>query len=687
MNIADRISVLFTGRPLARKAASPGAMVGSLAGQPQYPGSGYLSGAQEAFGKNELVYACIMEIATSAPEAPLRVYQETDAGSEALPDHPLRLLMKNPNPITTEYELWELTLVHLYLSGNAFWEVVRDRAGRPVQIWPLRPDMVRIIPDKRPEIHHTYAYVVEGQSYPLGTDVVHFKFPNPIDPYFGQAPLRAALRAVATDNEATDFVKVLLQNHAIPGPVITTQTELDQATADRLTEKWRQKFGRNRRGDPAFLQAGMDVKTLGLSLRDLEFPDLRTISESRICSVFGVPPILVGANVGLQRSTFSNYEEARRSFWQETLMPLQRRLRDRINHKLLPMFGDASGLEARFDNTDVTALQEAEDKKWARADRAFRGGWATRNEARAEVGLDPVDGGDVFVQDLQRSMPPGDTGGNLGDPQPVSSEPGQKARPPHDHKAATKSAEERTRLADAYERKYRAWAIAEFQAEATDVMRMFAARKALDENTLQQLLAMLASASVAWDRRVRETIMGIMAAEIAATGQNAGNEVGVAFDLSNDEAVQFLQNYVMKFAQQISQTSHDLVRGIILAGQQENLTIREMRDRLATELEGWTRARAEMVARTETIRASNAGAKLAYKQAGIKRVRWLTADDGCPYCVPLNGREFGVDEPLFQQGDTWHPEGAPAPLHLDYEAVEHPPIHPNCRCSIIPVVE
>src|SRR5690606_1528214 len=77
---------------------------------------------------------------------------------------------------------------YFYLSGNIFWEKVRSRAGRVVELWPLRPDKVRIIPDEDDFISG-YQYEVGGRLFPLDVaDVIHFKLPNPTDPFFGLAP-------------------------------------------------------------------------------------------------------------------------------------------------------------------------------------------------------------------------------------------------------------------------------------------------------------------------------------------------------------------------------------------------------------------------------------------------------------------------------------------------------------------
>ncbi|MGC9544015.1 phage portal protein [Streptomyces sp. UG1] len=377
-----------------------GPSLGFGVNEPVYPGMNFLSYASAGFGKNELVYACIMEKATSLPEAPLRVYGPDGLG-EPRENHPLRELIANPNPLLSEFEMFQMTVLHMNLAGISFWEIVRDRADRPRELWPLRPDLVRMLRQRNGRTR--YGYLLGGGMVDLGTDVIAFRYPNPVDPLLGQPPLRPAVRAVALDNEVTDFVTHLVQNRAVPGVVITTQRKVDEEISNRLATKWKQKFGGSRRGEPAVLQTGMDVKVLGLNLDQLEFPDLRTISESRICMSFGVPPILVGAKVGLDRSTFANYREARQSFWEETIMPDQRLIRDVIVRRLLPEVNDSTFIVPRrvtvkWDRSQVLALKESEQAIWERANNALRAGAITINDFRRIVGLPRVEGGDVFLR-------------------------------------------------------------------------------------------------------------------------------------------------------------------------------------------------------------------------------------------------------------------------------------------------
>lgn len=678
-------------------------------GTPQYLEDNYRDLAKGGFSKNELVYACITELSSSVPEAPMRIYSNEE---EALNEHPFRLLMKRPNPWLTEFELWEMTVIYLMLSGNAYWEKVRNRSGQVVEIIPLRPDRVHIIPSEENYIEG-YEYELGGRMYKIPEqDVIHFKLPDPLNDFLGMPPLRAGVRATSVDNEATDFVKSLLENKAIPGVVITTQSQIDEDLTKRLTKKWKQKFGGKNRGEPAFLQEGMDIKSVGLNMQELAFPDLRTISETRICAVFGVPPILVGAKTGLDRSTFSNYEEARKSFWQETIFPLLRRLADVVNLKLIPEFG-AGNYEAKFDTTEVTALQIVENEKWGRADKAYNSGILKLNEARAEIGKDPVDDGDVFKSEHARMSMPPEMQTEMSNPPPAPNEqqedeeddeesnPEQRSRAPNIpalrlQKKEVKQAEldllarafGRIDFAEKYYDTFFRFARREFRKQGRDFMRKIeASRKAFDQDTLEELLVALTTLNRLWTTRIKADAYGTFEALIGAAMKEAGDEIGVAFELDNAAAIRFVEEYTFKFAKELSDTSQKTIQKTILKGQAENFTVQQIRDELTRQFTSWGVVRAEMVARSETIRASNQGALFTYQQSDVELVEWLASTDACPFCESLDGKQIATGTAFLELGSSLEVEGEPNPLTNTYETVQAPPLHPRCRCTIIPVIE
>jgi HK97 family phage portal protein len=404
-------------------ALPPGTAAGgpNLAGEIQPDGS-YANYATSGYGRNDLVYACIRYRAESLPQSVVRVYDALSNDAIPLNDHRLRKLFERPNPITSEFEFFEMLVTYKDLAGTCYILVVKGRDGLPAELWPLRPDLVGVSPNPRDLADFDWVYRPDPERPEIAVAVpdagspraaaepaymIRIRYPNP-NPndigwrYFGQPPLRPAARATSLDNGATDFVDTLLRNHAMPAVVVETEQEITDTLHKRLMARWKEAFGGTRRGGAAFLQKGMKLHEVTMTLKDLEFPDLRTQTEVEICRAFGVEPVLVGAKVGLENNAYKDYREARLSFWEEAMFSEQRRFIEPIRSFLVPAFTGVGRRPIRsdWDNSGVLALRESQGSLWERSNEALKSGGITRNDFRRLVGLPPVPGGDVFLTPL-----------------------------------------------------------------------------------------------------------------------------------------------------------------------------------------------------------------------------------------------------------------------------------------------
>ncbi len=559
---------------------------------PVFPVGDYFVFSQQGYLRNELVYRGLNMLAGAIAEAPLRVY---DRDGRALDDHPLRVLIKRPNPFMGEHLLWETTVLYLYLSGNAFWVKVRSRSGRVVEVWPLRPDRLRIVPDNRKFVAG-YIYEIGGHQYPLDTaDIVHFKFPHPIYDYWGLSPLQAALRRIVIDNETADFTKVLLQNNATPSIAVTTQNAIDQATADRLSVRWREKFGGRNRGGPAFLQAGMDIKTIGLSMKDLAFPDLDASSQQRVLVAIGVPPVLLG-----QEATFSNYAQARMSFYEDTAEPLQSRLDDRLDSDLLYADFDGShDLELKFDTSKVSALRPVRELRWQNAQAGVQGGWLSVNRALAMVGEAPEPDGDVYLRPQTTLAVPV---AHLSRLVAAEDNRSDSERAGEDASAGALGADAarspRLRLRD--------WARGEFRRQAGDVMRALKTyRRPLTVEQAAEISAEIAALAPRWES---------VAVESAATQIAAIDEPG-------GRAAERAKKCARELACRISAKVAADLGEILIEARAGAYSMGELRGRLEARFQEWDTSGADAIASGETLRAfaEEGGYELRDQSAGEPR--------------------------------------------------------------------
>lgn len=122
---------------------------------------------------------------------------------------------------------------------------------------------------------------------------------------------------------------------------------------------------------------------------------------------------------------------------------------------------------------------------------------------------------------------------------------------------------------------------------------------------------------------------------------------------------------------QITEGTRDFLRTSVRAAIDEGLSNDDVSAKIV-ESYAFSNARATVIARTETNRASNAGALQAYRASGVvSGKQWLTAEDDkvTPDC------EDNGDAGVIALGAKF-PSGADAP-----------PDHPNCRCTILPTVD
>ncbi|MBF6614754.1 MAG: phage portal protein, partial [Chloroflexi bacterium] len=117
---------------------------------------------------------------------------------------------------------------------------------------------------------------------------------------------------------------------------------------------------------------------------------LRGVPEARISAAYGVPAIVAGLNIGLARSTYSNYEEARKAFAEQTLAPLWKAVASVIQNDLVPIFGNDCYVD--FDLNQVRALQTSLDHRDQFTVLAYSGGILTLDQALVRMGEEPVGG-------------------------------------------------------------------------------------------------------------------------------------------------------------------------------------------------------------------------------------------------------------------------------------------------------
>ncbi len=373
---------------------------------------------------NSIVHATLRVLTDAWAEPPPAVWEIGDDGQPVeIEDHPLPDLLENPNPEMTSDLLWHYYVWATRLDGNAYLWKARNGAGRPVELWPLRPDLVTPIrlkdrggPDTGRNID-AYAYRpgTGGEVLIDPADIVHLRLGlDPGDHALGVGPIKTVLKEVVGDEAAAKLIAGLLSNMGIPGVVLApedpTSPGPSESEADAIARRWRDRFSGEKAGRPLILSGRLRPVVTAFTPEQLDVSALRRVPEERIPAVCGVPSILAGMGAGLTASSGrSESVTLLEAFTERTMIPDWSRVARQLTRQLLPDVDSRPGRWVAFRLRDVRALAEDEHRLWERVDKAVRSGWITVAEAKIRVGMRPQPGDDVYLRPVSvTEVRPGD---------------------------------------------------------------------------------------------------------------------------------------------------------------------------------------------------------------------------------------------------------------------------------------
>ncbi|MCC7446294.1 MAG: phage portal protein [Anaerolineae bacterium] len=380
----DRMARLIDGRGRsAVKVGDPAQIVKVIAGrnEPLWPRLDLYEQQAGEYLRSAWVYVAVTRIAEAAALVPYQVYAVDGEAKIAQHNHPIERLLRNPNPTLSQFELLESTFGFLELTGNAYWFLSGPLGGAPTEIWPLRPDRMRIAADKQRTIGG-YVYTVDGVDVPLDADeVIHFKRWNPTNDLYGLSPLEAAAIASQTDRHMAIWNRNFFsQEKAIPAGLVTIRNMVSDSDYTRIIREFRESFGGTERKTAFIRGADVSWADIGLSQKETDFLEARQLNRDEIFHIFGIPLGLYARN-----ATEANATVARQTFLADTIWPKLMRLSQKITLQLAPFFGPNLIIlpeEIRDTSADLAEVQAA-------------GPYLTINEMRARFwNMPPLPEGD-----------------------------------------------------------------------------------------------------------------------------------------------------------------------------------------------------------------------------------------------------------------------------------------------------
>ena len=397
-----RFSKLFsrsTPAPETKESATASVMVVNP-DQAVWTPRDYAHLADEAYVKNVIAYQSINKVGEAVGSIKWTAWR----GDTEVTDSPLLDLIRQPNPQQSYADLVMAKVGYKLLSGNSYDERVIV-GTEPKEMYTLRPDRMTVALDASGQVSR-YTYKVNGKetTWPGDgrevEDILHSKQFHPTNDVYGLGSVEPGAFAIDQNNEGMAWMQALLQNSARPSGALVMQKDsngsfqsLDDENFNRLKVEVQDMYsGSANAGKPMILEGGLDWKQMGLSPTDMGIIEGNNAAARNIALAFGVPPQLLGIPGD---NTYSNYQEARLAFWEDTVIPMVRVIAAEWSRWLGPLFGD---LELRADFDHIPAIA---DKRSTMFDMAQNATFLSLDERRVLAGFEELgsaNGGD-FIQD------------------------------------------------------------------------------------------------------------------------------------------------------------------------------------------------------------------------------------------------------------------------------------------------
>lgn len=263
------------------------------------------------------VWQAVNIIAGDVGQLPLHVHRETADGRERATTHPAyRLLRRRPNRMMNAGVFKELLTQHVLLWGNGRAGIVRDQAGRPIDLIPFLPDRSyeEIVGGK---LYHFTRIGDATQHKPFADEhVLHIKGLG--DGITGYSVITAARNSIGLGLASEKHANRTLKNRGVPAVVLEDASGLTEPDARQLLADWeRMHAGIDNTGRTAILRNGMKAHVLGMSHADAQLLDTRKFQRSEVGGWFNLPPHKLGVG---EQSGYNSLEQENQSYLNSALM-------------------------------------------------------------------------------------------------------------------------------------------------------------------------------------------------------------------------------------------------------------------------------------------------------------------------------------------------------------------------------
>ena len=301
----------------------------------------------------------------------------------------LKLLNKRPNAHLDAWHFKYILVANMLLNGNSYVEIVRDENGDPIELYHMQNSAVSI-QQQDDKIKYHYIDELDGRVQFDTEDVLHFRMFS-LDGFNGYSPLFSLANEIGISMGSKRFLDDFFKNGGTSTAVLKyVEGRYSEEELALIKQDFENSQLKNNNG-LVMLDDTMDFKRLEVPTEVLNFLNSYKFSTKQVAKAFGLPMSKLGIE-----TVNTSLKDSGIEYYRNTLYPIFSMMNAEIEEKMF--------VQAPYEVTldyDVSRLIDSDPEiKLERVTQLFQKKILTLNEARAEFGLDPLEGGDKPLADL-----------------------------------------------------------------------------------------------------------------------------------------------------------------------------------------------------------------------------------------------------------------------------------------------
>jgi HK97 family phage portal protein len=348
---------------------------------------------------NPTVFSCLTLISSDIGKLIPTTERQDANGIWNAYNSPVSDVLRRPNGYQNYIQFKQSWMYSKLVHGNTY--VLKVREGRdvvgmhildPLKVLPLVSDSGEVF------------YQLESDDLPdlpglvivPATEVIHDRCHALFHPLIGLSPIYACAVAAEQGLAIQKDGKAFFQRGAKPAGLLSAPGPISDEVAQRLKEYWQDNFAGDKAGSIAVLGDDLRYEAMRMSSVDAQLIEQLGWTAEMICACYHVPPYKVGVGT---MPTHDNIEALTQDYYSQCLQIHIEDMEVAI-HQGLAM---PNNTRIQLDLNGLFRMDS--ERKTRTLGEGVKGSILAPNEARKQMNLSPLEGGDsVYLQQQNYSL-------------------------------------------------------------------------------------------------------------------------------------------------------------------------------------------------------------------------------------------------------------------------------------------